>query len=205
VSGLSGRCTTKIGLAPRWYIGGYNFVLSQLTLLAVRRYRWRPAHLSELLTAVNCAVMLDMEIAITVYQEAMLANREKRQEKVQVSIEGFDGRIKSVLETICGSAGNLQSAANALAASASQSTQQSTAVAAASEEASTNVQAVAASTEQLTSTIREIGHQVSESTKIARIAVDQAARSGENDSGSCESGPAHRRRRGVDQHYRGAN
>src|SRR4029453_16977921 len=103
-------------------------------------YRGRPTHLSELLTAVNCAVMLDMEIAISVYQEAMLAEREKRQEKVHAAIQDFDARIRSVLGAVSGSAGNLQSAANALAASASQSTQQSSAVAAASEEASTNVQ-----------------------------------------------------------------
>ncbi|WP_312015491.1 globin-coupled sensor protein [Bradyrhizobium manausense] len=178
-----GLVHNKIGLEPRWYIGGYNFVLNQLVSLAVRRYRWRPAHLSELLTAVNCAVMLDMEIAISVYQEAMLAEREERQARVHAAIHDFDSRMKAVLDTVGGSATNLQSAANTLAASASQSTEQSTAVAAASEEASTNVQAVAASTEQLTSSIREIGRQVSESTRIARTAADQAARSGETVQG----------------------
>ncbi|SFJ45138.1 globin-coupled sensor protein [Bradyrhizobium sp. Gha] len=174
-----GMVHNKIGLEPRWYIGGYNFVLNQLVSLAVRRYRWRPAHLSELLNAVNCAVMLDMEIAISVYQEAMLAERESRQEAIRAAIRSFDARMKTVVGTIGGAAGNLQSAANALAASASRSTQQSSVVAAASEEASTNVQAVAASTEQLTSSIQEIGRQVSESTKIVQTAVEQSARSGD--------------------------
>ena len=178
-----GMVHNKIGLEPRWYIGGYNFVLSQLAALAVRRYRWRPRHLCDLLTAVNCAVMLDMEIAISVYQEAMLAEREKRQEKVHAAIESFNARMTAVLNTVTGSAANLQEAANALAASASQSIQQSTAVAAASEEASTNVQAVAASTEELTSSIREIGRQVSESTRIAQTAADQAAQSSQTVQG----------------------
>ena len=40
-----GLIHNKIGLEPRWYIGGYNFVLSQLSTLAVRRYRWKPQHL----------------------------------------------------------------------------------------------------------------------------------------------------------------
>ena len=79
-----GMVHSKIGLEPRWYIGAYNFVLNQLVALAVRRYRWRPAtHLSELLAAVNCAVMLNMEIAISVYQEAMLAEREKSQQNIR--------------------------------------------------------------------------------------------------------------------------
>lgn len=173
-----GLIHNQIGLEPRWYIGGYNLVLSRLAALAVGRYRWRPAHLAKVLVAVNSAVMLDMDIAISVYQDAMLAERQKRQEKVSAAIGSFDSRMKTVLETVSDSAKNLQNAANALAASAQQSTQQSAAVAAASEEASTSVQAVAASTEQLTSSIDEIGRQVSQSTRITGMAVDQAARSG---------------------------
>lgn len=61
-----GLIHNKIGLEPRWCIGGYNFVLSQLSTLAVRRYRWKPNHLSAVLTALNSAVMLDMDIAISV-------------------------------------------------------------------------------------------------------------------------------------------
>ena len=53
-----GLIHNKIGLEPRWYIGGYNFVLSQLVAVTVRQYRWKPAHLSEVLTALNCAVLL---------------------------------------------------------------------------------------------------------------------------------------------------
>ncbi len=173
-----GLIHNKIGLEPRWYIGGYNFVLGRLAALAVSKYRWKPSRLAKVLTAINSAVMLDMDIAISVYQEALLAERQQQQEKVSAAIQSFDSRIKIVLDTVGGSATNLQNAANALAANAEQSTQQSTAVAAASEEASTNVQAVAASTEQLTSSIKEIGRQVSESTRITGTAVDQAARSG---------------------------
>jgi hypothetical protein len=173
-----GLIHNKIGLEPRWYIGGYNFVLSQLTDVAVRKYRWKPGHLSAVLTALNCAVMLDMDIAISVYQEAMLAERQKQQDKLTVAIQDFDGQMKVVLNTVGGSATNLQSTASALASNAEQSTQQSTAVAAASEEASANVQAVASATEELTSSVKEIGRQVSESTRITGLAVEQVGRSG---------------------------
>lgn len=172
-----GLIHNKIGLEPRWYIGGYNFVLSRLASLAVRQYRWKPDHLSAVLAALNCAVMLDMDIAISIYQEAMLAERQKQQDKISAAIRDFDSQMKTVLDTVGGSAANLQSAANALAASAEESTQQSTAVATASEEASTNVQAVASATEELTSSVREIGRQVTESTRITGMAVEQASRS----------------------------
>src|SRR5260370_26199131 len=66
-----GLIHNKIGLEPRWYIGGYNYVLSQLTALAARTNRWRPHRLAATLAAINAAVMLDMDLAISVYQEAM--------------------------------------------------------------------------------------------------------------------------------------
>jgi methyl-accepting chemotaxis protein len=172
-----GLVHNKIGLEPRWYIGGYNFVLSQLAALAVRQYRWKSGHLAAVLTALNCAVMLDMDIAISVYQEAMLTERQKQQDKIAAAIRDFDDRMKIVLNTVSGSATNLQNAANVLAANAEESTRQSTTVAAASEEASANVQAVASATEQLTSSVNEIGRQVSESTRITGRAVEQANQS----------------------------
>ena len=182
-----GLIHNKIGLEPRWYIGGYNFVLSQLTTIAVRHYRWRSKRLLEVLTAVNCAVLLDMDIAISVYQEAMLVERQKQQDKISSAIRDFDGQMKIVLNTLGGSATNLQSAANTLAANAEQSTKQSGAVAAGSEEASANVQAVASATEELTSSVREIGRQVSESTRITGRAVEQANQSGASMQGLAEA------------------
>lgn len=182
-----GLIHNKIGLEPRWYIGGYNFVLGQLAALAVRHYRWKSAHLSAVLTALNCAVMLDMDLAISVYQEAMLAERQKQQDKITAAIQDFDGRMKIVLKTIGDSAASLQSAANVLAANAEESTRQSTTVAVASEEASANVQAVASATEELTSSVKEISRQVSESTRITGKAVEQASQSSATMHGLAET------------------
>ena len=84
-----GLVHNRIGLEPRWYIGGYNFVLAQLVALAVAQYRWKPQQLTEVMTAVNCAVMLDMDIAISVYQEAMLLERQARQEQIAAAIARF--------------------------------------------------------------------------------------------------------------------
>jgi len=182
-----GLIHNKIGLEPRWYIGGYNYVLSQLSVIAVRHYRWKPHHLAATLTALNCAVMLDMDIAISVYQEAMLAERQRQQEKISGAIRDFDGQMKVVLRSLGDSATNLQNAASTLAANAEQSTKQSAAVAGGSEEASANVQAVASATEQLTSSVREIGRQVTESTRISGKAVEQASQSGASMQGLAEA------------------
>ena len=171
-----GLIHNKIGLEPRWYIGGYNLVLSRLHELAVQSGRRRGRHLADLLKAVNAAVMLDMDFAISVYQEAMLTERQQRQEKVSEAIRRFDIGMKAVLETVSGAAGNLQSIAGTLTANAEEGSRQSTAVASASEQASANVQTVATAAEELSSSVAEISRQVSESTRIAGQAVEQANR-----------------------------
>ncbi len=169
-----GLIHNKIGLEPRWYIGGYTFVLSQLTDLAVRKNRWKAGRLSALLTAINTAVMLDMDLAISVYQEAMLAEREQRQKKVAEAIREFDGHMKVALDTVSTAAGKMETSANTLVANAEESSRQTSTVAAASEQASTNVQTVATATEELSSSVSEISRQVAQSTKIAGEAVTQA-------------------------------
>ena len=127
-------------------------------MLAVSKYRWKPGRLADILTATNCALMLDMDmdIAISVYQEAMLADHRKQQDKLTAAIHEFDGQMKVALETVAGSATKLQNSADVLASNAEESSRQSTAVAAASEQASTNVQTVAAATEELSSSVLEV-------------------------------------------------
>jgi Protoglobin/Methyl-accepting chemotaxis protein (MCP) signalling domain len=169
-----GHIHNKIGLEPRWYIGGYNYVLSRLAELAVRSNRWRPDHLATVLAAINCAVMLDMDMAISVYQEAMLTERQQRQDKITRAIDDFGARTKMALEAVGAAATKMQTTANVLAANAEESSRQTTSVASASEQASANVQTVATAAEQLSSSVAEISRQVTTSSKIAGQAVDQA-------------------------------
>lgn len=182
-----GHVHNKIGLEPRWYIGGYNLVLSHLAALAIRTYRWNGKRLAEVLTAVTSAVMLDMDIAISVYQEAMLAERQQRQDVLTAAIGEFDEQMRVALQTVTESAANLQSASNVLAAGAQETTHQASAVAAASEEASSNVQTVASATEELSTSVSEISRQVNESNRIASEAVDQARNSSAIMSGLSEA------------------
>ena len=169
-----GLIHNKIGLEPRWYIGGYNFVLGELAKLAVKTNRWRPAKLSAVLLAVNSAVMLDMDIAISVYQEAMLADRQRAQDKIAEAIKSFDGEMQQALGAFSTSATQMQGTAHTLAKTADEVTKRSSAVAAASEQASVNVQTVASATEELSSSVVEISRQVAESTRITGQAVAQA-------------------------------
>ncbi|HET7888091.1 MAG TPA: globin-coupled sensor protein [Bradyrhizobium sp.] len=169
-----GLVHNKIGLEPRWYIGGYAFVLSHLTDLAIATYGWRKRRLAEVITAVNSAVMLDMDFAISVYQEAMLEDRAKRQRAVDGLIAAFEGTATSALAALSSSSGELKSTADSMGQTSEQTKQQAVSVASASEEASVNVQTVASASEEMASSVNEIARQVNESAAIAQAAVDLA-------------------------------
>jgi ABC-type transporter Mla subunit MlaD len=171
-----GLIHNKIGLEPRWYIGGYNFVLSHLTDLAAKTYRWSPEKLRAVIRAVNCAVMLDMDIAISVYQEAMLADRAQRGEKLDALMKTFETKANGLVGQVAAAASQLQSNAQSMSGIADKTGQQTTAVAAAAEEASANVQTVAAATEELSSSVTEISRQVAQSSATAATAVQEAER-----------------------------
>lgn len=172
-----GRVHNRIGLKPRWYIGGYNFVLAQLSNLAIQSYRYRPAKQAAVLVAVNAAVMLDMDLAISVYQDEMLAERQARQDKVSAAINSFNDEISQALRIVDVSAHNLEETANGLAINAEATSRQSSAAAGASQDASVGAQSVAAAADELSARVREVGQQVSQSASIATRAKAQASQS----------------------------
>ena len=82
-----GKTHARIGLEPRWYIGGYALLMSDLIkgLMAKewpsRFGRGQGKLLGEKLTAVVKAAMLDMDYSISVYLEALEEKRLKLEEE----------------------------------------------------------------------------------------------------------------------------
>ena len=166
----------RIGLEPRWYIAGYTYVLNRLVALAVRRHRWSPGKLTALIAAVNAGVMLDMDISISVYQEALLAEREQRTKRLDVLLRGFEEQTAGLVAIVASASTELEATARAMSATTGETTQQAINVAAAVEEASVNVQTVASAAEELSASISEIARQVAQSSEIADQAVQDANR-----------------------------
>ena len=165
----------KIGLEPRWYIGGYNFALGELLSIAISKNPFNAKKAGRLVKALTAAVMLDMDFAISVYQEAMLAERQVRQKKIEEAIAEFDSQMKVVLESVGGAATALHTTAQAMAANSEETSRQSVVVNAASQQASASVQTVAAAAEELAASVAEIGRQVGQSELVTTKAVAEAS------------------------------
>ena len=160
----------RIGLEPRWYIGGYQFVLNELIALIVADCGRDRVRLVKWLDALTKAVFFDMDLAISVYQEVLLEERARH----AAFVEGAIGDFKSVAENILGEVGSysdkMLGTAEALAGIASDAGNQATSAAAAAEETSTMVQSVAGAAEEMSASIGEIGRQIGAATGI----VDRA-------------------------------
>src|SRR5229473_2135110 len=90
--------------------------------------------------------------------------------------DNFESGVRTSLDTLAGAATEMRATSRSMLATADQASLQATTVAAVAEQASANVQTVAAATEELSSSVSEIGRQVTQSTKIASQAVEEANR-----------------------------
>lgn len=83
-----GRTHARLGLEPRWYIGGYALITEQL-IRGVLKKKWPRVlglrgggleETSDALSALTKAVMLDMDLAISTYLEALDEQRRQSDE-----------------------------------------------------------------------------------------------------------------------------
>lgn len=176
-----GLVHSRIGLEPTWYIGAYGFTLSRLYAHAAHKYQSRFApekaqdKLAKLLRALNQCVMIDMDMAISIYLEE---NKKSYDAKLSALAENFETNIGKIIQNISASALGLENNANSLDRMASETSRNSGTVAAAAEEASTNVETVSAAAEEMTASITEVASLAGNALKASSDAVretDKAA------------------------------
>jgi len=170
-----GEAHYRLGLAPRWYIGGYSLLLAGMvnaimsTKLPGRlRGPKLDAQRTRYLVALNTAALLDMDFAISVYLEA----GEKAKSE---TLDWLDKSFGEIITMVTTSSGELETTASSLAETAGTTQRLTTDVSSSSEEASANVQSVASATEELDASVNEIRRLVQQSSAIAEEAVSQAS------------------------------
>ena len=109
VSGVKkiGQAHARIGLEPRWYIGGYALVMEQV-INAIVRAQWpsllrmtksRPEAMAEAISAFVKAAMLDMDFAISVYLETL--DDERRMAEVDLTDSSRTAVARVVARVLC--------------------------------------------------------------------------------------------------------
>lgn len=167
-----GRAHERVGLEPRWYMGGYCYVLNRLVDLLASKNRFSPARMAELIKAVNKAVFLDMELAVSVYIDT---SKETARSTVATHAERFEGEVKGMVDLVASAATELRAVAEGMASVADRTAKQTYVVAQNADLTSDNVQTVAAATSELASSIDEISRQANAVRQSTADAVEDAA------------------------------
>ena len=172
-----GEVHARIGLEPRWYIAGYNHVLERLIRLAAQANRFSPGRTAETAAAVTTAVMLDMDVAISVYLDGRAASEARgRADSLARACDSFIGEASGLVTGIAGASTELQATAESLDAIAGDTASRAAAASDLAGQASSNVQTVAAAAEELSASIAEITRQVTQATQVAARAAEDAER-----------------------------
>ncbi len=173
-----GMIHARAGVEPRWYIGTYAFMLTDLYRFATAQYasRLHPAaaqkKTARLLRALNQAAMLDMDYGISVFLES---GKSIADNAVEGLADDFSRSVASIVDALSAAAHDGKDTAETISATADETGRQAVVVVGGIHEASANIQMVAGATEELSASIAEVARQVAESSNIARSAVSEAS------------------------------
>lgn len=207
--------TTEIGktherkaIDPRYYIGGYCFSLTRIVKVLIEQYipsevpgskglfgakktvdmGERKEKLWQALDGVLKAVFLDMDMAITVYNDAI---HKTASEKLSSSLHDIldkvsdvDTNIATVASAVHQSTGNLSEVLRAsklietnvktVGDNANKMSSNMQSVAASSEEMSSSIHTVASAMEQMGASLQEVARNTSSASQIANQAAERA-------------------------------
>ena len=203
-----GQVHARIGLEPRWYIGGYSMILAGLIKAVSARPRKtlanaaHEARTAEAVAELTQRVMLDMDLAISIYLEALQAERDRvaaeqqeaeaRQARVVAALgsalkalaagdlavsidQPFPDEYRSLRDDFHTAVGALAAAISSVAESASALSSASAELASASDDLSLRTEQQAAHLERTVATAEEISRAVSQSASDAAQAAGAAA------------------------------
>src|ERR1700753_1202502 len=140
-----GEVHNRLGLEPRWYIGGYNSLIGDLVEAVALRLplakfdRRAPLKRARIQKAIIKAALLDMDLAISVYIEA---GRRERRSTLEKLATGFETAVGGVVDIVASAATTLQGSAQSLQLATDQTSSESGLAAKASQDAIRNVDAV---------------------------------------------------------------
>lgn len=95
-----GTAHQRIGLEPRWYIGGYQIVLNELHGIILQNSRWNMKTAAARIEAITKGLMLDLDLALSTYQDILLDDKKNLGDQTESAIMSFQGIVFGVLDNV---------------------------------------------------------------------------------------------------------
>lgn len=161
-----GEAHARIDLDPRWYIGAYCFALDYLHEVVRAEMKEDPEAVAVIATAINKAVFLDMDFAISIYIKAA---KDLATKVVNEQADKFELNVKEVVATVSQASNDLEATAGTVAAAAEESAAQAVIVSAATQECQTAIQ-------NIKSKVNASSNSTQEAVSLAAAAGDSIER-----------------------------
>ena len=120
-------------------------------------------------------------------QRSSMQELESRRGMIEDAIAGFRERVESVLNSVSDAGQAMQSTAIGLLGSSEQASQRAESAVRASSEASANVATAATATTELSASVAEIGHQLTRTSEVVRVSVNEAESTNQQIAGLAEA------------------
>lgn len=183
-----GRTHERTDLEPRYYMGGYCFVVNRLISLIVEEFQDEPEKIAKALPAVMQSIFLDMDLAISIYNDSV---RETAANKLNESLKTVMGNISELDTNINNMATGVENCTTNIReiATANEDVNQNIqvvgsnicdmssnmqTVAAAAEEMSSSVNTVACAIEEMTASLGEVSKSAAQASNVANKAANGA-------------------------------
>jgi methyl-accepting chemotaxis protein len=199
---LDSLAATRTQIQQSMIIGGVLtvIVVAGLGIFVASSVSKRTANLTKVMTTLaggelNVKVpyskesdeIASMAKAVEVFKDNLIETEQRREEEKRKAREDqvrrekhdglfrdFEASVSIVVSTVSHSAQEMRRYAESLSHSADEASKRAATVATGASQAASNVATAAAATEELTASIHEITRQVSDSTRTATAAVDEA-------------------------------
>jgi hemoglobin-like flavoprotein/archaellum component FlaC len=163
-----GKAHERIGLTPESYVSAYNFMLGEITAVLCNNFK-RDPQLPVMVIACTNALLVDVEMAITVYYEE---TEKTYADKLAAMSREFEETIGAVVSAVSSSAEEMSNASDTLIASMNETQSEVQKARGSAEISADNATTVAGAAEELDSSIREISSQVSRASTISTEVED---------------------------------
>lgn len=188
-----GQTHERNALEPRFYLAGYTYVINKVTELVIHEFGYDLTLANHILNAVTKCIFLDMDMAITVYNNTIKETASKHLVTSLEHVEGYvkqlDSNVLGVNQAIQQSTQNIHEAnqesqsvernMQATSEGVSEVSDNIQTIAAAAEEMSTSVNTVAAAIEEMSASLTEVAGNTSQASQISEKASVKALETAE--------------------------
>ena len=160
----------KIGLSPQWYVGGYAYAFKEMQKCLIRAFANDPERLSAILEAATQAIMLDMELAISVYIER---EEETRKADLVKLADKLEEEVQTAVEMVVGKSGEITQVSESISDILNTVDKRSSAMNEASQMTNDTIKTVASAAQSLSVAEQQIKEEVRKCSEVADQAVQE--------------------------------